>query len=273
MEATTPYDTYSLIDIAVMSCNTFLVQLILNEGLYICQDTDDPNMTPIHWLARQWYCVGDYQRNILRMLQVQAGYNINGLNQGGLTPLHLACLSPVENLKMVKLLIEEGADVNAVSKNGDTPLSLACAAPKPTVMEYLLQYGADMSVNAKDTLDIVMDYSPIDQSPDTLKCLLSYGFDVNVIEEQKFLEYLATIPQQSRSRLFNLLLELGFQFHDHDAIFNIVGPSHVVQQPLSLQRICVNSIRKSLSPKMYINLMKLEEVPKCLKPYFMMKEF
>lgn len=229
-------------------------------------------MTPIHWLAKRAKCVGDDLGIITKML-VQAGYNINGVNHNGFTPLHLACLSSHRDLRLIKILVEEGADVNAQSKIGDTPFMISCVLAQLDVLEYLLQAGADMSINAEDILDIVMEFSSTVESPETLRCLLVYGFDLKLIDKEKLLRYLNWIPRHKRSSLIDLLLKLGYKFIDQNALLNNFDSLLLLQPPLSLQRICANVIRESLSPRLYTNLMKVDALPKCLKEDILMKEF
>lgn len=278
-----------LIDIAAMSFNAKLVQLLLKEGLYDIQMPQSHRMTPIHWIATLEYC--PELKSIVTLL-IHAGYDINGRNKGGYTPLHLVCVNSInpqcdplvlskfltgfnklyrplhtlclpdyEDLELVKVLIEKGAEVNVTSKRGDTPLSLCCELSKPGVVEYLLQCGADVNFNSKVLLYKVF-YLPTDQSPEILRCLLAHGIDVSVMDEECFLDYLDTIPQQNASSLFHVLLNLGYKFSD---------PSLVIQEPLSLQSLCTNQVRQCLSPTLYSNLMNIDGLPECIKQYIMMK--
>ena len=50
----------------------------------------------------------------------------------------------------VKPLVEAGADVNAVDNHGQTPLMVACATCNVPLIEYLLSKGADVTVCSKD---------------------------------------------------------------------------------------------------------------------------
>lgn len=258
------------IDIAVFSSNLLLVELTFHEKLFKL-DFPDATKISLPCQVRLTDYVGVDLNGTLKFL-IEDGYIINGFNKDSFTPLHFACLSTVEDLQLVKQLIKEGADINAQSKSGATPLTLSCILPRPAVIECLLQAGADANINAEYTLDQVIDFLPMKQSLEILKCLLVYGLDLNVLEEARLLVYFNDIKQQSRSSyasLISLLLELGFS--DHDTIVKFVNPSLKTQQPLSLQRISANRIRKSLSPKLYSNLMKVGELPKCLKQYIMMK--
>lgn len=251
-------------------------------------------MTPIHWLATLRRGIDDDHRKILKML-VQVGFDINRINETGYMPLHLACsngknrknfldlylgIEPYGGdwtyvlpsyptvIELVKLLVQEGADVNALSELGDTPLSLSCSLPMPAVMEYLLQAGAD----ARFLLEQQFELEPTKQNFENLMWLLAYGIvDLAAIEEKKLLKYLTSMPEKHRPSLIHLLMELGYRFIDNDAFLDIIDPALVVQQPLSLQRVCANMIRKSLSPKLYTNLMKLGELPERLKQYILLK--
>lgn len=282
--------TKFLIDHAVMSHNSDLVGLLLDKGLYNLPDS--PSMTPVHWLATQENCAMNDLRNILGM-QVQAGYNINGFNQDGFTPLHLACFNcksvclPVqlasfkdvdfnpdwlrncmfcrapEKLISVKLLIEMGADINSLSTCGVTPLFVSCLLPKPALTEYLLQAGALVNIKAQHTVLILLEHLPFSGSLETLKVLLVYSIDMTEIQENMLMRGLNMLPLQDSTSLIALLLALGHK---------LIYPDFLVQQPLGLERICANRIRKCLSPELYTNLMELGELPPCIKEYIMMKQ-
>ncbi|CAL8124246.1 unnamed protein product [Orchesella dallaii] len=54
------------------------------------------------------------------------GHNVNGTDEEGFTPLHLAVkLFETNAHEVVVLLVEHGADVNAINKDGETPLDIA----------------------------------------------------------------------------------------------------------------------------------------------------
>ncbi len=60
-------------------------------------------------------------------LLVSSGANVNALDNGKQTALHIGALSNNVKLEKIKTLVEGGADPNAEDKNGETPLDLAKA--------------------------------------------------------------------------------------------------------------------------------------------------
>lgn len=69
----------------------------------------------------------------------RAGADLEANNQAGMTPLHLAASSKVEErLSFVKSLINSGADIAATDRIGRTPLYLAAASGHSEVCALLV---------------------------------------------------------------------------------------------------------------------------------------
>ena len=60
----------------------------------------------------------------LLMNQEGQGVHVNSINDEGVTPLHVACMSGQELVS--KLLLQQGANVNATESDGSTPLHFCC---------------------------------------------------------------------------------------------------------------------------------------------------
>ena len=72
------------------------------------------------------------------------GYaNVEGKNNSGRTPLHLACER--DDLELVKMLVKAGADVNARDNNGDISLHLACKTNDLKLVQVLIEKGSDVN--------------------------------------------------------------------------------------------------------------------------------
>lgn len=69
---------------------------------------------------------------------------VNGHDEQGVTPLHLACR--VGLVKVVEALLDAGADVNARIDLGDTPLYWMAIQNNVTIAKILLEHGADASL-------------------------------------------------------------------------------------------------------------------------------
>ncbi len=98
---------------------------------------------------------------------------INGINLNIGNSLHYACFN--KNLTMVELLIQYGADVNATNKDGRTALSSAILADNANkkIIELLLKNNANPNVD--DILLSACHY----QKCTIVEVLIEYGADVN----------------------------------------------------------------------------------------------
>jgi hypothetical protein len=86
---------------------------------------------------------------LVRLLVLELGANVNQRDQQGLTPLMLA--TKRNNLTLVQcLVVELGADVNLAMANGGwTPLTIAARRGNLAVVRCLIEFGAE--VGAMDT--------------------------------------------------------------------------------------------------------------------------
>lgn len=83
---------------------------------------------------------------ILTKFFVEKKYDVNTLNEMGLTPLMRAVEK--KNFLIVKILVENGANVFAKNKRGETPFMLACKHDDLKSAKYL--YRFDSSINQQD---------------------------------------------------------------------------------------------------------------------------
>jgi len=105
-------------------------------------------------------------------LLIDSGADIDARNSLGWTPLMLSA-GDIDSDKTAKFLIMHGADVNAKNKYGLTPLMIAARSGRITIIESLLEYGADidaqdyrgetavdkaLAMEFKKTADIIADY-------------------------------------------------------------------------------------------------------------------
>ena len=105
---------------------------------------------------------------------------INVVAKDGFTPLQLACFFNREDVAL--WLIGQGADVTAVAENGMRiqPIHAACAANNITIINALLQNGAD--VNARQANDFTPLHTAADNnSPELATLLLEHGADKTAV--------------------------------------------------------------------------------------------
>ncbi|KAG8629103.1 hypothetical protein KVT40_002968 [Elsinoe batatas] len=121
-----------------------VIDLLLNTDVSLeGPDLQDELMrTPLHWCCATGKMV--LARKLLyRQLSPRA--NVNAIERGQKTPLHMAVIHNRDDL--VDLLLEFGADIHAKSTGGWTALHNACAQGNTTIVKTLLRSGAD--VNAR----------------------------------------------------------------------------------------------------------------------------
>jgi ankyrin repeat protein len=77
---------------------------------------------------------------------INSGYDVNMFDEIGYTPLHCACTKG--NITIVEYLIEHGANVNAHHEGhiGNTPLGEVAGSCSLKLAELLLQHGADPAI-------------------------------------------------------------------------------------------------------------------------------
>ena len=73
---------------------------------------------------------------------------LNGRNESGLTPLHLAAWKG--HADVVKFLLDQGADPNVVENSGDTPLHYAASWGFVDCARLLLSRGAEVNMRNRD---------------------------------------------------------------------------------------------------------------------------
>jgi ankyrin repeat protein len=110
--------------------------------------------------------------------QLQTGASVNAKNEAGRTPLAAAAANG--HLTIVDFLLQHGADVNSEGKDGNvtkTALNFAAEKGHTAVVKALLDRKADLKPNSVGETAlweaIDGDYS------DTVKCLLDHGADPN----------------------------------------------------------------------------------------------
>ncbi len=219
-----------------------------NEKPHLKQDVVDVNDVNEYGetaLGNAAYC-GDVD---LITLLLQHGADPKVKDEGSI----LANIIFAESLDALKLLVEYGADVNARGSHGQTPLMIAAYRGNVDIVSYLLDRGADASLrdegnqsalwhaiangNAEviDRLLALEDSTSSESSIflhdqwkrnllmyallhgtcafDSIKKLLTYGFDMNAQDEDGVTALLYTMQEARKNfpthELIKLLLEKG----------------------------------------------------------------
>ena len=103
---------------------------------------------------------------------INCGADVNLADEDGDVPLVRAAQASGDIGRAVaKVLLDSGADVNRLNKKKETPLMHACIMSNVSVVELLLQRGADPNVKDKDFDDIWLYHIPRAIRSDELKAL------------------------------------------------------------------------------------------------------
>lgn len=145
---------------------------------------------------------------------VSLGADVNGLNEAGQTPLAVACAEPSskEARLIVEYFLETGADINKYDAGGSTPLVNAVRAGRHTIVQRLLEHGANPNINiypkrtpriVSSALDLVFNRYVIA----VVKSKKGYD-DYNVLESE---------IQHCRNMMF-MLTEAGARRHEYEPV-------------------------------------------------------
>ncbi|MGE8037968.1 ankyrin repeat domain-containing protein [Lysinibacillus sp. NPDC093692] len=156
---TSDEEQVSLLHIAVKTYEPKIVELLLKNGA-------DPNIeSTTHHKKARWTPeftstttpieLAIYDYNIVEEtlhLLIEYGADVNKftlVNRS--SPLFTAV--DAEDYQAVEVLLKSGANPNILNKFGYTPLMSSFQVYKPNITELLLEYGADPSIQSKETLN------------------------------------------------------------------------------------------------------------------------
>lgn len=134
------------VHVAAYSASTEIMQLLIDKGFPL-EVKDKRGMTPLHYACRTG------TRQIIEML-LKAGVDVDAKVGAPVecTALMLllhfgaqrTCESPGEALDLVQILVASGASVHARDSGGNTVMHHAMKCLDPTVVQALLDLGADL---------------------------------------------------------------------------------------------------------------------------------
>lgn len=99
-------------------------------------------------------CIAGYTSIVKLLLHQFLHRNLTTLDDEGNTPL--LCASIAVNLSIVDFLLNNGAEVNVKNRKGETPLLLACQSDRVEVINRLIEAKADMTACNNDGVNALM---------------------------------------------------------------------------------------------------------------------
>lgn len=165
-------------------------------------ELDGYGQAPLHWAI---------QRGNLYAVEQLIAYGAN-VNLGAITsftPLMLisgSMFGPKERVDCAGMLIKAGADVNAVNRAGRSALHVACRSNKSADLVRFLLRLTDV-VPGTDGLPPIH----LVEDPAALECLLAYGYDINVLNQNGWSCLMVSI-KNGTCRNCRLLLAYGTDY-------------------------------------------------------------
>lgn len=191
------------------SVNTLIFAVMLNWKImldlligygYDINGKDENGDTP---LSYAYYCGNEYMIEIL----LGRGANVNE-DFNGETLLMSAVQS--HSMTIVKLFIDHGANVNARNKDGDTVLMLAIKSNYPKMVEFLVNHGANINDKNKNK-DTILMLAIKANFPKVVEFLIHHGAKVNEDKNNEGKTALMLAIKQENKAVIKLLIKSGAQ--------------------------------------------------------------
>ncbi len=157
----------------------YIVELLVSKGAVY--DSSDRKGRTLEQIAE-----GAALREAIRIREIdRVQYHlknnpdlIHTKDKDGLSLLHIACLTFIEETELVKMLLEKGANVNARDDRGTVPIQLAAMTGKEKVFDFLLAHNADPLVCNESNVSS-LHTSSLTANKHIAKKLISLGCNVN----------------------------------------------------------------------------------------------
>ena len=155
----------SVVADAVKRQDPVAVQTLLDDGADVNAPQGD-GATALHWAAY-------WDELTTARLLMAAGATVATTNALGVTPLWLACNNG--SAAMVGALLDAGADANAVLPSGETPLMTASRTGSANAVRVLLAHGADVRAKEGSHGQTALMWAVAQQHPTIVQALLEHG--------------------------------------------------------------------------------------------------
>lgn len=149
----------------------------------------------------------------IAQLLLDSGAQVN--SQAGFyntTPLHGAARNG--SLELVKLLVSKGAKINAVDKEFSMPLAKAVQADNLEIAKFLLEHGADKTINHADTEFQTAIFKA--RSAKMAQLLIANGANVSESDKKGLSVLLHAVANYLDFDLLKVLLQKGADINEQD---------------------------------------------------------
>jgi ankyrin repeat protein len=160
---------------AVMNRDAALARALVKRGHVDAKQPD--GATALHWAAH-WS-----DREIAALL-IDAGADVNAVNDYGVTPLSLAATNA--NAPMISLLLAHGANANAALPSGETVLMTAAYTGNAAIVEALIRAGAAVNATEHTMGQAALMWALSQKHMSVVKVLIEHGADVHQRSESGF---------------------------------------------------------------------------------------
>lgn len=190
---------------SVIQKNLNLTKLLADRGANFSKTTKYRNSTPLHYAIQA-------DNTAMAELLLKSGADANyEPDSSSIKPLHYAI--QISNLAMVEVLLKNGADVNKKStklhsyryvdkKNYRTALSLAVERGHPEIVQLLIEYGANVNIDA--SLSNAIGSQIVKDNTRIIALLLKNGVDIQSINQSNTQKYFYT-----NGKYYNSVLSLA----------------------------------------------------------------
>ena len=142
---------------------------------------------------------------------VRAGAPVDAVNDYGVTPLALACTNGSNS--MIELLLDAGADANDRA-NGQTVLMLAANTGRVEAVRTLLAHGAEIDATEPENGQTALMWAVAEGHTDVVKLLIARGANVQARSRSGFTPLLFTAREDHGLEMARILLANGADLNE-----------------------------------------------------------